>query len=330
MNYEKKPTVALIYGGRGRERDVSLRGKAHVLTLIEENGYDTLPVCIMADGRWIIDGREVYAARGGFYSPEDGELFKADCAFPLLHGDMGEDGVVQGVLECVDMPYVGCDVSAGAVCRDKGYVKTIAASLGVPTLPFVSLLRGEGVDYGISRAESSLGYPMFIKPARLGSSIGAARADDPSELASALRIAFSLCDRVIIETYLYPKRELECAYLSVKGKEIFTNPGEILLDGVYGYKEKYLSGETRLSVRADVSDTVGEQVKEYSRRLTRALGVRDLSRVDFFLSGDRLYFNEINTMPGFTEGSLYARMIEAEGYSARELMGLLIEGCMHR
>ena len=330
MNYEKKPTVALIYGGRGRERDVSLKGKDHVLPLIDENAYDRLLVEIMPDGRWTVGNREVYAVRGGFYSPEDGELFKADRAFPLLHGDMGEDGVVQGALECVDMPYVGCDVSAGAICRDKGFVKTIASSLDIPTLPFLTLLKSEGVECAVRRAEASLSYPMFIKPARLGSSIGAVRADTRGELLSALSIAFSLCSRVIAEPYLYPKRELECAYLSVKGKELFTYPGEILLDGVYGYKEKYLSSDVGLSVRADVDLGVGEQVREYSRRLVHALGVRDLSRVDFFLSGDRLYFNEINTMPGFTEGSLYPKMIEAAGYTPRELIGLLIEGCVHR
>ena len=329
MNNKKRPTVAVIFGGRGKERSVSLKGKENLIRLIDRDKYEPLSVCIEEDGQWSLDGEELLWARDGFHSLGRQEHLRVDCAFPLLHGDFGEDGVVQGALECQNIPYVGCDTSAGAVCRDKSFVKTIANSLGIPTLPHILVLRDEGLDYATRSAEAKFTYPMFIKPARLGSSIGVSSADSHRELTSALRLAFSLSDRVIIEPYLSDKRELECGYFGAKGKEIFTNPGEIKIKGVYGYNEKYLSG-AELSIRAEISEDISHKVREYSRRLIRALGVRDLSRVDFFLSDDRLYLNEINTMPGFTEGSLYPKMIEAAGIGPEKMVDMLIEGAIAR
>ena len=327
---ERRIRVALIYGGRGRESEVSVRGKCHVLPLIDKDKYEIIPIFIDKDGRWLLDGREVYLHKGGFFSIESGEMTRVDCAIPLLHGDFGEDGCVQGALECACIPYVGCDVSAGAVCRNKAFVKAIARHLGLPTLPFVLILRDEGVDYALRRAEESFSYPRFIKPTSLGSSVGVGAANSRRQLISALTVAFTLSDRVIVEPCLTDKRELECGYFSTKSKELFTNPGEILYNGLYGYEEKYSSGDVGLAIRADISDRQAESIREYSRRLVRALGVRDLSRVDFFLSGEEIYFNEINTMPGFTDGSLYAKMIEACGIGEGRLFGLLIDNCVAR
>lgn len=330
MNNDKRVCVALIWGGRGRECEVSAKGKDHILPLIDKDTYDVLPIFIDKEGRWLACESEVFPHNRGFFCPERSEKYRADCAIPLLHGDWGEDGRVQGALECAAIPYVGCDVSAGAVCRDKAFVKMIAMGLGLPTLPFLLILRGEGIDYAVRRAEDSLAYPMFIKPAGLGSSVGVGVAKSRRELICALTVAFTMASRVIIEPCLTRKRELECGYFSTKSKELFTNPGEILYNGLYGYDEKYLSDEAGLAIRADVSDRVREDVREYSRRLVRALGIRDLARIDFFLSDEELYFNEINTMPGFTDGSLYAKMIEAEGISESRLFSMLIDSCIAR
>ena len=329
MNKERA-RVALIWGGRGHESEVSRRGKEHILPLIDQNTYDVISVFIDREGRWLLNGREIFPYRGGFYCPEGGERLSVYCAIPLLHGDFGEDGRVQGALECADIPYVGCDVSAGAICRDKAIVKMIARGLDIPTLPHLLILREEGIDYAVRRAEESFAYPMFIKPCGLGSSVGVGMAEDRSKLCSALTRALALTGRVIIEPCLTCKRELECGYFSTKSKELFTNPGEILFSGLYGYDEKYVTGEVGLAIYADLSDGVREQIREYSRRLVRALGVRDLSRIDFFLAGDRLYFNEINTMPGFTDGSLYAKMVEACGIGEEKLFSMLIENAAHR
>lgn len=327
---DKRTTVALIYGGRGREREVSIRGRNHVLPLIDADKYEIIQIFIDKDGRWLTAEGEVCPHKGGFIYTETSEFFAVDCAIPLLHGDFGEDGRVQGALECADIPYVGCDVSAAAVCRDKVFVKTISRHIGLPTLPYLLTLRAEGIDYAVRQAEECFSYPMFIKPTSLGSSVGACAAESRRELISALTVAFTLTERVMIEPCLTDKRELECGYLGVKGKELFTNPGEILCEGLYGYEEKYSSDRVALAIRADLSDPHSEAIRRYSRQLVRALGVRDLCRVDFFLSGDDIYFNEINTMPGFTDGSLYARMIEAYGISEGELFSLLIDNCLSR
>lgn len=329
MNENKKPTVALIFGGRGCEDRVSRRGRDHILPMIDKNTYSVREVFIDKDGRWLLDGVcEVFPFKGGFFSPKRNEMTPVDCAIPLLHGDFGEDGRVQGALDCADIPYIGCDSRVGALCRDKAVVKMIAATLDIPALPFLLLLRNEGMDYAVRRVEENLTYPVIIKPTALGSSVGVARVDKRESLRDELKKLFALTDRVIAEPCLDSKRELECGYFSAGGKEIFTNPGEILLDGLYGYEEKYISGSTGLSIRADLPAETVEMVREYSRRLVRTLGVRGLSRIDFFLSEKELYFNEINTMPGFTDGSLYSRMLMAEGISEGRLFSLLIESAI--
>ena len=326
----RRTTVALIYGGRGREREVSIRGRNHVLPLIDADKYEIIEIFIDKDGRWLTEKGEVCPHGGGFIHTESKDFTPIDCAIPLLHGDFGEDGRVQGALDVASIPYVGCDVSGAAVCRDKVFVKTIAQHIGIPTLPFLLTLRDEGIDYAIRQAEERFTYPLFIKPTSLGSSVGASAAESRRELISALTVAYAFAERVMIEPCLTDKRELECGYLGVKGKELFTNPGEILCEGFYGYEEKYSCDRVALAIRADLSDRQSEAIRDYSRRLVRALGVRDLCRVDFFLSGDEIYFNEINTMPGFTDGSLYARMIEAYGISEGRLFGLLIDNCISR
>lgn len=328
MNDINRARVALIYGGRGHEREVSNRGKAHVLPLIDRERYSVFPIFIDKDGRWLYEDDEVFLIPGGFYCPTKSLSLPIDCAFPLLHGDFGEDGMVQGALECVKIPYVGSDYRVAAACRDKALVKAVAKSLDIPTLPFTLIIKCEGADYAVRRAESHFRYPMIVKPTCLGSSIGVCSANTKESLRQAVNKVFKISDRAIIEPCLTVKRELECGYFGTKSKELFTNPGEILLNGMYGYEEKYISPDVKTAVRADLGAEITERIREYSRRLVRALGVRHLARIDFFLSGGEIYFNEINTMPGFTEGSLYAKMIEGSGISEGALINMLVESAL--
>lgn len=330
MNKENKPCVALIYGGRGCEREVSVRGKEHIFPLLNRDEYDIYPIFIDPDGRWLYDDKLIFLTERGFCCPEIGLEQTIDCALPLLHGEYGEDGMVQGALECAKIPYVGSDYKAAAVCRDKYFTKTVAERLDIPTLPYLLLLESEGVDYAVRRVEKSFDYPIVVKPTCLGSSVGVYMAGEKESLHRVLKKIFNISNRVIAEPYLEGKRELECGYFSTKGKELFTNPSEILCDGIYCYEKKYLTHGAELAVRADLEPSICEAVREYSRRLVRALGVRDIARIDFFLSGGRLYFNEINTFPGFTDGSLYARMIEAVGITEKELLSRLIHNAIER
>ena len=210
MNENKKPTVALIFGGRGCEDRVSRRGRDHILPMIDKNTYSVREVFIDKDGRWLLDGVcEVFPFKGGFFSPKRNEMTPVDCAIPLLHGDFGEDGRVQGALDCADIPYIGCDSRVGALCRDKAVVKMIAATLDIPALPFLLLLRNEGMDYAVRRVEENLTYPVIIKPTALGSSVGVARVDKRENLRDELEKLF-----VLARTNLGEERvalHLDCA-----------------------------------------------------------------------------------------------------------------------
>ena len=176
---DKRPTVLLIYGGRGMESEVSLRGAKNILPTIKEN-YRCLPTFIDRDGKWICDGKELSLSMGGVII--EGIFTKIDCAFPLLHGDFGEDGRVQGTLDCYSIPYVGCDSVCGAICRDKYIVKAMARELGIPTLPCLLAVKSDGIEKIIDGCEKEIGYPLFVKPTSLGSLVGAGKADNKDEL----------------------------------------------------------------------------------------------------------------------------------------------------
>ena len=304
-------TIALIYGGEGHEHSVSMLGFQHLFPILEKN-YRVLPIYIDTCGEFWLENKRVFPTYGGF-ADSGGEVYPVDCAFPLLHGDMGEDGVVQSALTLGKIPFIGCTPTVGAVCRDKFTVKAVATSLGIPTLPARLISR-----------DDEIALPCFIKPTGLGSSIGAGAARDEAELKIALENAFRYADRVMAEPYLEVKRELECGYFGVKGKELFTNAGEILSSGrFYDYDSKY-GGGTETATVADISPKINEKIKEYSARLVHALGVRHISRIDFFLSGEDIYFNEINTMPGFTAESLYPRMLAKYGIDVPKMLEMLI------
>ncbi len=328
---DKKITLALIYGGQGCESEVSQRGAKNLLPTLSEM-FNCLPVFIEKDGRWILHKNQVFAinlgGRGGFFCHKSGDFYPVDCAFPLLHGNYGEDGVIQSSLDLAGIPYIGCEGRVGAICRDKAIVKSVASSLGIPVLPFILVNSSE--NNVIERAEQEIGYPMFIKPTDLGSSFGASEARNRKQLVEALDKALSLSNRIIIEKLLEPKRELECGYFSTESKDLFTNVGEILCDSaLYDFDSKYNKNTITLP-EATVQTKTNKRIKEYSHLLVKYLGVRDLCRVDFFLSGDEIYFNEINTMPGFTGGSLYSKMLASVGISATDMLRSLVLGALKR
>ena len=323
----KKKTVALIYGGRGYESEVSLRGAENIRHIIEKN-YRCLSIFIDKDGRWLFDGKEVLLKKGGIIV--EGEYVGIDCAFPLLHGDFGEDGRVQGALDCASIRYVGSDAPVCGICRDKYVVKSVARSLGIPTLPCVLGQKRDGTEQIIAESERAIGYPAFIKPTSLGSSIGASSARNRGELISSIQKAFSVCEKLIIEPCLIRKRELECGYFSTKCKDIFTKCGEILCDGFYSYDKKYSSPDTKILPVAEVGEEINAKIKGYSKNLVRALGIKGLARIDYFLSDGMIYFNEINLIPGMTKTSLYQKMIESAGIPKGEFVNLLTQDCLCR
>ena len=334
---KRRKRIALIYGGIGGEREVSASGAKNVLGLIDKEEYIPYPVEISQSGEWLHTAKNeeqypIYPARingrSGFIDKE--RFLPCKIAFPLLHGEMGEDGKVQGLLDCLDFSYVGCGVFAGAVAYDKACTKIFAERLGIPTVKWIATDGEQTAESALLLAEKSIGYPMFIKPTAQGSSIGAKGVLSREDFIPAFLAARSAGNgRVLIEELLEDKRELECAYLCAGGTELVTPPGEVLCRGFYGYGEKYLGkGEIKITPVAAVSEATQSILTEYCLILAKALGIRHLSRFDFFLTPEGLYLNEINTMPGFTAGSLYSAMTEAAGIDKKRLINLLIKAAL--
>ena len=344
-----KKQVALIFGGTGCEHAVSVAGAKNLYPRFDREKFRVLPVIITKEGKWLTD--EGYAekdldgflgavSRGnvsdtfpvrlgekrGFISPSG--IIECSCAFPLLHGDGGEDGVIQGALRTAGIPFVGCDTQASAVCADKGFTKAVARWLNIPVVPWIYACGESAVDF-VCLVERTLGYPVFVKPARLGSSVGAGIARSRPQLMRVYKSASELGGgRVIAERYVEGARELECAYFSVNGKVLFTNPGEIISSGgFYDYGAKYTEeSSAKVSTDCHADDEVKELIRSYAQKLCRVLGCVGVSRVDFFLDRDgKIYFNEINTMPGMTDTSLYPRLLSAYGISVSEMLTELME-----
>ena len=315
---DMKARIALIYGGAGSEHDVSVMGYRYVTELLKNSDYEILPVYVDEAGDWFvrIKGADTpaYPTRNMGGSLYTGYGFiKIDAAIPLLHGDGGEDGSIQGALDIAGIPYVGAGVCASAVCLDKTYAKTVADSLGIPTVEGVSFTHVTNNEVALAACLEVIDFPMFIKPRRLGSSVGAYPARDEAEFKRSFpRAMHEGKNLVIVERMLTDKRELECAFCEMNGEGIITPPGEILVEGFYGYGEKY-GGKTHTVAIADIHDEVREQILIYSHKLADALELRHLARIDYFLSDGRLYFNEVNTFPGFTSESLYPKMLKANG-----------------
>ena len=339
--------VALIYGGRGFEHQVSLAGADFVLPLILENTYDCVPVFIAKDGRWLtcFDGKSFTRADRAakvenikLCAPINlggkgallvgGEPVHVDCAFPLLHGDFGEDGSIQGALETAAIPYVGENVFVSAFCLDKVACRALADMLGIRGTKYFSIPKGTNAKTAQNIAEAKLIYPMFIKPRALGSSVGAGKIKDKNAFFEAFDIASADSTRsVIIEECLDIACELEIGVLRQKGKITFTKIGKIESEsGFYDYDEKY-SGKSAVKIDSSpqICKNIEKELRRSAEKLAKVLEICSLSRIDFFLSkAGELYFNEINTMPGFTGGSLYPTLCGKSGISPRELVKSLI------
>ena len=305
--------VAVLSGGRSSEHDVSLRSGAAVAGGLREAGHEAVEVTIARDGRWSAPGGTVELAPGA-------GLLGADAVFPALHGAFGEDGSVQGLLECLDVPYVGSDVLASAVCMDKLTLKRLFAESGVPQVEFAAV--GEE---GWRERVAEMGTPLWVKPSRLGSSVGISRVEATgSELDEAVELALRHDPRVIVEASA-EGREVECSLLGNDGVEV-SPPGEIVAHGEwYDYETKYSDGGMELVVPAPIPPEQAGRLQELAVEAFRLGGCAGLARCDFFVEPDgRVLVNEVNTMPGFTETSVYAKLWEAAGLSYPDLCDRLV------
>jgi D-alanine-D-alanine ligase len=305
--------VAVLRGGRSSEHDVSLRSGEAVANGLREAGHETLEVLIERDGRWLLDGELLQL------TPAQG-LLGADAAFPALHGPGGEDGSVQGVLETLDVPYVGSDVEASALCMDKLLCKRLLDDFDIPQVDFC-----EAGEEGWREKAASLGQPVWVKPARLGSSVGIAPAGAPQELERAVENARRHDPKVIVEAAASGK-EVECSLLG-NSEPLASVPGEIRMRGSdwYDFEAKYGEGGMDLVVPAEISDSATARVQELARQVFELCGCSGLARCDFFVDGETVLVNELNTIPGFTETSVYGKLLEADGIAYPDLCDRLVK-----
>jgi len=364
----RKPRVAIVFGGRSSEHAISCVTAGSVLKAIDNDRYDVVPIGIATDGRWVlesgdperlaitsadrlpqVDGsREIVSISNDSDAAElmvsepasvPRRLGEVDVVFPLLHGPWGEDGTIQGLLEMAGVRYVGAGVLSSAVGMDKHYMKIVLQAQGLPVLPYtVIATRAWERDRAACRESvESLGYPVFVKPCRGGSSIGISKVHDRSGLDAAVEVARQHDPKVLVELAAEGGREVECGVIQGFGD----NPpdasvvAEIIVEGdheFYDFAAKYLPEEqTALDVPADLPGTISKRVQNLAVDAFEALSCEGLARVDFFvLPDERVVINEINTMPGFTPSSMFPRMWAASGVEYPELVDRLIQLALHR
>ena len=365
MNQKRKIRVAVVFGGRGPEHAISCASGGTVLACIDRDRYDVIPIGILPDGRWVLTADEPerlaitggqlpsveavaepgaqvlpWAASGALAATEPGaipgELGEVDVVLPMLHGPFGEDGTMQGLLEMAGVRYVGAGVLASAVSMDKEYMKLIFKAKGLPVGPFV-VVRDRDWPPGAAETErkrvldaiGELGWPLFVKPARGGSSIGTSRADDLAGLYESIETARRYDHKVLVERAI-PGREIECAVLEgLDGAPPDTSmPGQLMVDGgeeFFDFEAKYLDDANGMVIPAPIPADHLEEVRRLAAATFEAVSCEGLARVDFFYTPDgEIVLNEINTMPGMTAASYFPKMWAASGFSLRELIDRLI------
>ena len=354
----KKLRVGVIFGGRSGEHEVSLRSAESVINAMDRSRYEIVPIGITKEGRWLVSGDATAMlpqtvmesadqqqvailgdpTRRGLLTldSQGGQLPSQtiDVVFPVLHGTYGEDGTIQGLLDMAGVPYVGGGVLASATGMDKIVMKHLFAQAGLEIGAYEWFLRSgweENPSLIIERISSHLGFPVFVKPANLGSSVGVSKARNEDELRAAIDDAARYDRRLLVERAVVG-REIEVSVLG-NDNPIASLPGEIILGHeFYDYEDKYIDNASRTSVPADLPPEIGERIQGDAIRAFQAIDGAGLARVDFFFEREpaRVLINEINTMPGFTSISMYAKMWEASGISYTELIDRLIELALER
>jgi D-alanine-D-alanine ligase len=366
-NDHRKPRVAVVFGGRSSEHAISCVTAGSVLEAIDRTAYDVVPIGIAPDGRWVLESGDTdrLQIKGPDQLPSvDGDraaiallreaagtdlvvhepsqppqtLGEVDVVFPLLHGPWGEDGTIQGMFEMAGVRYVGAGVLASAVGMDKAYAKVVLRAAGLPVMPSLTVTAREWYrdPDGVRHRVVDLGFPLFVKPSRAGSSMGISKVHDLSELDAAIEEAHRHDPKALVEQAAVGAREIECGVLeALDGTPETSVPAEIVIGGeheFYDFAAKYLPEEhTELEVPADLRDGTAAELRDMAARAFEAIGCEGLARVDFFLMPDGLLvLNEINTMPGFTPTSMYPRMWAATGVDYPALVDRLIQLALRR
>ncbi len=344
----KKLRVGVIYGGRSGEHEVSLASAASIFEHLDRTRYEPVPIRIEKDGRWTLPAAAPQAIAAAPESQAAGTVALEtmdpsaaltrtgiDVVFPVLHGPYGEDGTVQGLLELANVPYVGAGVLGSAVGMDKAVMKILFVARGLPIVPYVVALRRDWDRHPqtvTERVEGELGYPAFVKPANLGSSVGISKARGREELAPAVALALQFDRKIVIEAAVPDAREIECAVLG-NDEPVASVPGEIVPSReFYDYEAKYLDYRSTLLIPAPLTASQADNIRRLSIEAFRAVEGAGMARVDFLVAAGtgETFVNEVNTIPGFTTISMYPKLWEASGLPYPELLDRLITLALKR
>jgi D-alanine-D-alanine ligase len=359
---KKKIRIGLIFGGRSGEHEVSLASAESVMANLDRDKYEIVPIGITKEGSWLLgieprtlrlaephDTHDVSETTRAVTLTGDPRLRRLipvengeelgnqgaiDVIFPVLHGTYGEDGALQGLLEMANVPYVGCGVLGSALGMDKEKMKLVFQSVGLPVAEYLVYRRIQwerSPEFILDAVEQQLGFPCFVKPVNLGSSVGVNKAHDRIELKHAINVAAEYDRKIIIERGLHC-REVECAVLG-NDEPLASVVGEVISSNeFYDYRAKYIDGKSQVVIPADIARETAEEVRRQAVQAFIALDLSGLARVDFFIEKgtEQVYINEVNTMPGFTTISMYPKLWEASGLPYAQLMDRLIELAIER
>ncbi len=357
----KRIRVAVIFGGRSSEHEISCISAGSVLRAIDRDKYDVVPIGITRAGQWVLeadDADRLAVIDGVFPEVQDsnvpvlftpdptathlvvqseipGVLSQVDVAFPVLHGPFGEDGTIQGLFELAGVPYVGSGVFASAAAMDKGHLKALMSAAGIPVGPYevVTDVQWRTQQDSVLDRVANMGLPLFVKPCRAGSSVGISKVKTYQELVPAIELARQHDPKVIIEASVENAREIECGVLGgVDGSRASVCAEIVVHEGheFYDYEAKYVDDSVDLVVPADLDPEVHQRARDLACAAFDAIGAEGLARVDVFISGDTIVINEINTMPGFTPISMFPRMWSATDVQYPELVDGLLQDALRR
>jgi D-alanine-D-alanine ligase len=343
-----KIRVGVIYGGRSGEHEVSIASAASIFKHLDRSRYDAVPIRIEKDGRWALTSKAPTAISAAeVLKQPDTEALQTvepttavsgsgiDVIFPVLHGTYGEDGTIQGLLELANVPYVGCGVLGSAAGMDKAVMKKLFSASGLPVGPYLVALRHEWDRAATAirqRVVDTLGYPVFVKPANLGSSVGISKAKSDADFNAAMELALQFDRKIVIEAAIANAREIECAVLGNDDPDASV-PGEVIPSReFYDYEAKYIDDNSKTIIPAELNPAETAEIRRLSIEAFRAVDCAGMARVDFLLSRDTggLFVNEVNTIPGFTTISMYPKMWEASGLPYTELLDRLIQLALER
>jgi len=334
--------VAVIFGGKSTEHDVSCMSAASILDNI--SGHNVIKIGVTLDGKWFLteatneqirknewekcDKKQIFADLSALKLVCDGKNLDIDVAFPIIHGRNGEDGRLQGLLEMLKIKYVGPGVLGSAVCMDKITANKLFGTVGIPHAEWIYFTKSEYLSdkNGILSKTERLGYPVFVKPSNAGSSIGITKVHEKSELEDAINLAFENDSRVLVEKSIENCKEIEIAVMGNDFPQTSSTGRVLSANESYDYEAKYFSPDSKTLIPSGISDEQEKTIKEYAVKAYKACDCRGLSRVDFLIGEDgEVYLNEINTLPGFTNISMYPKLFIAVGYEYSEIINKLIE-----